>query len=252
MLVSGQAPAPASLSNESNAARSTSLKQAALPLRSQQHLATLRSTTCPICAAQGQALFDFFVDVQYALSKTQAAQRALAQERGFCSVHTWQFQQVASPQGISEGYAFLVEATATELRRLAGQPGEEIVARLGTFLSREGCAACQVLRETEAAQLDRFLAQIAAPEGQELYAQSAGLCLPHLRTSLAASPPRAVADFLVQEQVRHLEEISEDMRGYVLKRDALRRGLYNRDEEIAWRRALVQLAGEQTVCASCR
>jgi hypothetical protein len=37
------------------------------------------------------------------------------------------------------------------------------------------------------------------------------------------------------------------MRSYVLKRDALRRGLQNRDEETAWRRALVQLAGEPSV-----
>jgi hypothetical protein len=47
--------------------------------------------------------------------------------------------------------------------------------------------------------------------------------------------------------VQLLEEISEDMRSYTLKRDALRRGLLNSHEKNAWRRALVQLVGERTV-----
>ncbi|MBI1880585.1 MAG: hypothetical protein HYR94_20600 [Chloroflexi bacterium] len=134
------------------------------------------------------------------------------------------------------------------MRRLVEQPIEAIVARLDTFLSSQTCAACWLLQETERTQVSEFLAQITTPAGRELYPRSPGLCLPHLRAVLLTLPPRAVVEYLLQEQVRHLEEISEDMRSYVLKREALRRGLHNRDEETAWQRALVQLAGEQSVC----
>jgi len=252
-LLSGQSTVPTPASSEADNAKGF-IEQAVTSRPTQPQPGgrrlSLRSRTCPICAAQGQALFDFFVDAQYALSKTDQARRAFAQEHGLCRVHTWQFQQVASPQGISEGYALLIEAAASELRRSVAQPTDEIVAHIETLLAKD-CPACQVLKETESTRLGQFLEQIATPEGQELYEESQGLCLPHLHAALAACPSRATVEFLLREQVRRLEEVAEDMRSYLLKRDALRRGLHNQDEETAWRRALVQLAGEQSVIASC-
>ena len=59
--------------------------------RSSDERANLRSGTCPICAAQTQAMFDFFAHWQYSLASVPAAQRAFAAERGFCPAHTWQF-----------------------------------------------------------------------------------------------------------------------------------------------------------------
>jgi hypothetical protein len=47
------------------------------------------------------------------------------------------------------------------------------------------------------------------------------------------------------EQSSRLEELSEDMRNYVLKRDALRRDLLNANEANAWTRALIQVVGER-------
>jgi len=252
-LLSGQSAVPTPVSSEASNAKGF-IEQAVTTRPTQPQPGgrrlSLRSRTCPICAAQSQALFDFFVDAQYALSETDQARRAFAQEHGLCRAHTWQFQQVASPQGISEGYAPLVEAVASELRRSLDQPAGEIVARIETLLAKN-CPACHVLKEAGQASLKQFLEQIAAPEGQELYEESQGLCLPHLRAALAALPSRVTVEFLLREQVRRLEEVSEDMRSYMLKRDALRRGLHNQDEETAWRRALVQLAGEQSVSASC-
>jgi hypothetical protein len=49
----------------------------------------------------------------------------------------------------------------------------------------------------------------------------------------------------LEEQSRHLEELSEDMRNYVLKREAIRRDLLNDNEENAWSRALIQMVGER-------
>jgi hypothetical protein len=67
---------------------------------------------------------------------------------------------------------------------------------------------------------------------------------------LSTPPAQDIADFLIAEETNRLEEISEDMHSYVLKRDALRSGLLNSNEEYAWRRALLQLAGERTAKAS--
>jgi GTP-binding protein EngB required for normal cell division len=210
--------------------------------------------TCPICAAQGQALFAFFAQWQYTLAMDPRARRTLAAERGLCPVHTWQYQEMASPQGISDGYAPLIETLAAELSRLLEDGIECAGTPLATLLaSTATCAACRLVRETEASQVECLLAQIATAGGRADYTSSAGMCLPHLQAAIAhlensadsAIERSAVAEFLLREQVQRLEDLADDLRSYSLKRDALRRGLLNQEEANAWRRALVQVGGER-------
>jgi Dynamin family len=213
-----------------------------------------RQRTCPICTAQGQALFAFFAQWQYTLATDTTAQRAFAAERGLCPVHTWQYQEMASPQGISDGYAPLIETLAVELTRLLERGVERAAAPLAALLaSTATCAACRLVRETTAKQVEHLLAQLVTAEGRADFASSAGLCLPHLQATLAHMEDgndriierRAVAEFLLRGQVRRLEDLADDLRSYSLKRDALRRGLLHQEEAHAWRRALVQVVGER-------
>jgi GTP-binding protein EngB required for normal cell division len=208
--------------------------------------AGLRGGSCPICAAQNRAIFEFFAYWQYTLATSAAAQREFAAARGFCAAHTWQFQRIASPQGISEGYAPLIDAAAAALRDLVGGPLDRAASRIEALLAGEAtCPACRMLRETEVGQVRDFIEALGAGEGRALYAQSDGLCLPHLRAALAGGTSAEVAEFLLRAQVGFLEEVAEDMRSYTLKRDAVRRGLLNDREEDAWRRAIVRLVGDR-------
>jgi predicted GTPase len=76
----------------------------------------VRARTCPVCAAHAEMLFSVLARWQHMLATDDAARCAFAAGRGFCPLHTWQFEQLASPQGISEGYAPLV----VELPRFRG------------------------------------------------------------------------------------------------------------------------------------
>jgi len=210
--------------------------------------------TCPICVILGQALFAFFAKWQYTLATDATAQRTFAAQRGLCPMHTWQYQEMASPQGISDGYAPLIETLAVELSRLSERAIEHSAAPLAALLANSTtCAACRLVRETAAEQVEQLLAHLITAEGSADYASSAGLCLPHLQAAFAhmegsvygISERKVVAEFLLREQVRHLENLADDLRSYTLKRDALRRGLLNQEEAGAWRRALVQLVGER-------
>jgi GTP-binding protein EngB required for normal cell division len=210
--------------------------------------ALLRGGTCPICDAQTQRIFSYFAQWQYTLATEERAQRAFAAARGFCHFHTWQFGQIASPLGISEGYAPLIEAVTAELRQTLETARDASAADGERWLSSvETCPACRVLRETEVEQRQNLVAQLETAEGRDTYERSRGLCLPHLGMVLKAALPDGVGEFLLKEQVQRLEELSEDMRSYTLKRAALRRALLNANEEHAWRRALVQLTGERNV-----
>jgi GTP-binding protein EngB required for normal cell division len=229
------------------ASRSPAQKAGLLP-------ANVRTQTCAICSAQGQALFAFFAQWQCQLATDPAAQRAFAAGRGFCPVHTWQFQEMASPHGISDGYAPLIETLAGELSRLSAHSVERAAQSLAALLADSAtCAACRLVRETSAEQIEQLLAHLATEEGRADYTSSAGLCLPHVQAALAYLEQRAdgtsqrdgIAEFLLREQVRRLANLAEDLRSYALKRDALRRGLLRQEEDMAWKRALVQVVGER-------
>jgi len=201
---------------------------------------------CPVCAAQTQALLDLFVETQYALGTAADAQQSFAQAHGFCQVHTWQFQPFTSPQGLSAGLGPLIETVLADLRRIIETPPAEIMPQVEARLSApKVCAACRIAEEAQRAAVAHFLQEIETAEGRRRYAHSSGLCLRHLRAILARKPRQQTTSYLLRQQAQRLEEISEDMRSYVLKRAALRRGLTNSDEEGAWRRALVQLVGER-------
>ena len=213
-----------------------------------------RTRTCPICVVQGQALFAFFAKWQYTLATDATAQRAFAAQRGLCPVHTWQYQEMASPQGISDGYAPLIETLAVELSRLSERTVEHAAASLAALIASSiTCAACRLVRETAAERVAQLLVHLITAEGRADFASSAGICLPHLQVAFAhmessvdgISERKVVTEFMLHEQVRHLEDLADDLRSYTLKRDALRRGLLNQEEADAWRRALVQLVGER-------
>jgi GTP-binding protein EngB required for normal cell division len=216
--------------------------------------AQVRGRTCPVCAGQGQALFAFFAKWQYQLATDAAEQHAFAAERGFCPVHTWQYQEMASPQGISDGYAPLIEALAGKLSRMIERSPERAAEALAVLLAdATTCAACRLVRETAAEQIEQLLTHLATAGGRADYASSVWLCLPHMQAALAHLEQRAdgtvernvITEFLLREQARRLSDLAEDLRSYALKRDALRRGLLRQEEADAWRRALVQVVGER-------
>ncbi len=207
---------------------------------------TSRAATCPVCAAQGDAIFRFFAQWQYQLATSRLAQREFSAARGFCPAHSWQLGQIASPQGMSAGYVLLIESTAAELQRIRHEPAAHVAARLAAlFPTAASCAACQVLEEVERSYVAQTLGRLDASDGRDDRDEAEGLCLPHLQVALASDPGATVGELLIGDQVRRLEELAEDMHSYSLKREAVRRGLLNEREEHAWRRALVQLVGER-------
>ena len=206
-----------------------------------------RTTGCPVCGAQGRAIFEFFAQWQHKLATDLRAQQAFAAAGGFCPAHTWQFQQLASPQGLSTGYAPLVELVQREIVKARDESSLLAASRLrGLSPGNRSCAACGVLLETERDVTLESLQRIAAggePAG-EIVARD--WCLGHLHGALATDLSPDVVRLLIGVQAEQLLEIVEDMRSYGLKRAAVRQGLINSREADAWRRALVRLAGERT------
>ncbi len=211
--------------------------------------------SCPVCAAQGEALFSFLAHWQYALSRDAATRATFAAGDGLCPAHTWQFQQIASPLTLALAYAPLVDRMAAALDRepppSGDGPGRQPPRGPGGIPALQTgtpCPACDVLRATASDRARALAADWATPEGRSRLRAGHVLCLPHLDLVLRGCPGR-VRDALVGHEVQRLEELSEEMHAYALKREAVRRGLIDEREETAPRRAIAMLVGERVVSA---
>ncbi len=211
---------------------------------SQPQPLTFTTRGCPICAALGRETFDFFAKYQSDLIEDAEVREAFVKSKGFCKFHTWQFEKISSPQGISEGYVSWVEKVASDLRLAVQMAPTELSNYMSKLLpDSENCLACRILNERETTFINQYVKYVVTEEGKDYFRKSLGLCLPHLRKVLETNLPSEISEFLLNEQVRHFEELSEDMHSYTLKRNAIRHSLSNDNEDDAWMYALIHLVG---------
>jgi len=208
----------------------------------------LREWGCPVCNHLMEAAFEFYRKFQYSLSADEATQRAFADQLGFCPLHTWQLAAIASPQGLSLGYPKLLERLSDTLSGLLDGRSEAAGSVAAIVRSAQTCQVCRLLQSEEQGHIARLSQFFAEPAGREAYGRGHGVCLRHLALLLGASPPAEIARFLLGEAVRRFDQLSEDMRNYAIKRDAIRSGLLTSDEDEAYLRALIRLAGHKGLC----
>jgi predicted GTPase len=209
----------------------------------------LKTRGCAVCNRMDHAAAHFFASWQYALAARESAQRAHAASLGFCPLHTWQLEAISSQQGASIGFSALMERLSGDLSRLAASeesnPSESVQA-LVQDPSR--CSVCRLVRDSETKYLSDLAGFVRTGEGQKAYAYSQGVCLRHLGMLIANVASEEMVRFLLDHAARRFLEISEDMRNYALKRDALRYHMLNQDEKDAYLRALIHTAGAKRVC----
>jgi len=208
---------------------------------------------CPICTRVVESLLDFMGRYQYELAVTDAAQAEHADKGGFCPLHTWQYERMASPQGICAGYPRLLSRLGARLRSSASSEGadcsSEDVRRL--LAGPDACPACRVVEAAEEAAIRAVLLQLDAPPDAES-AGSPPLCLPHLCRVLSAMPAGHDRQILLDRQAQILDRVAEDMQQHALKHHAIRRGLMTEEESNAHIHGLSLLAGHPVLSAMRR
>jgi hypothetical protein len=75
------------------------------------------------------------------------------------------------------------------------------------------------------------------------------ICLPHLQLLLDAIEDPGLVGRLLKREATIIGRLSEDMKRYALKRDAVRRHLLSEEETNAARQALLMLVGHRNVMA---
>ena len=209
-----------------------------------------RKTGCRICGEVLESIFRFLSKYQYDLTIRPETQQDHARRGGFCTLHTWQYEGISSPQGVCEAYPRLTHRIAEELARSAGrvsQQGEPIEMLRGLLSTSRTCRVCR--ERIDAEQLAVAKAGETVHRAAREEARVPAYCLPHLAMVVESLGPGTDAQNLLQAHAYLMERTTEDLQRYALKHDALRRHLASEEERRASQLALLLLAGHRNVSA---
>ena len=205
---------------------------------------------CRVCSHVAEAMFGFMAKFQYRIIINAHERSKLASRGGLCPLHTWQYSEIASPQGIAASFPIVLTTLSRRLGNLAEADGRNTLeAETKKLLTKpEQCGACQEQFGVEEQFITEVLQDITAHRG-EGPAKMPVLCLPHLSAVLRKLPDSELAGQIVAFQAAILELLAENLERYALKHDALRRGLQSEDERVAYHQALSQLVGDKRLHA---
>jgi hypothetical protein len=214
-------------------------------------IAVDRRTGCWICGQGLEAVFRFLSKHQYQLTIDRAAQQEHAKRGGFCSLHTWQYENISSPYGVCASYPALVHRLASELQALAGDVDGPIrtfenISNLGA--SQGTCQVCQVRIEAERNAVHEAADRIRKITNSQVGNMPA-CCLVHLAMTTSVLGKGQPARLLLGAHAQFLERLGEDAQRYALRHDALRRYLTSEEERRASQLLLLMLAGHRNVSA---
>jgi len=203
--------------------------------------------SCAVCNRIVDAVLDFFRTYQYELYVSADVQREHAEAGGFCPMHTWQYANLASPQGICGAYPEVLFRFSEDLRDIAEghAPKHASEGVAGPPLPPDrSCPACHKARAAEQTVV-REIAQ-ALEEGQSGRTEKR-LCLTHLEDVLLELHSSSVAKELLERESNTLRQIAENLQRYALKHEGRRSDLITEEEWQAPNQALTLLAGHRNV-----
>jgi small GTP-binding protein len=203
--------------------------------------------SCEICKEISDVVWHFLSRYQYRLATDPLEQKRFARRGGFCPTHHWEYQSLASPYGVCAGHPPLLDQMAAQLREAGGSSSKTSQSATEMLeATRADCILCEVRDAAEAKAVDAMAARFQV-EGAKTLDSLSAICLPHLAMLIRSMDEPAEIAALLARQAMLLERISEDMRQFTLKHDAVKRSLETHEEETATRRALLLLAGRRNI-----
>jgi GTP-binding protein EngB required for normal cell division len=210
---------------------------------------SLLRLNCAVCDRIVDAVFDFLRTYQYELYVSEEVQRQHAEAGGFCAMHTWQYANLASPQGICSAYPQVLFRFSEDLLGLA----EGRALQHGTtgvsgppLPAGENCPACQKAAVAERRTVQEIAAACESiANGGKM--QGKRFCLTHLEGVLRALRSTAVGKNILLRESETFRRVAENLQRYALKHEGRRSDLITEEEWSAPKQALTLLAGHRSV-----
>lgn len=174
----------------------------------------LASGRCPVChalAADERRWLDSFWREG---RRDPATRRRFFAAGGFCSRHAWLLHDLVVDAGasaaVADAYGALAERDMAELAAPIAARGRP---RTRGLLRRTGeCPACVAAADALERKTHFFRELLGNSAGRERYERSAALCLPHLRSAIAAAGREdETSVYLLHDWRRRLDAVREQL-----------------------------------------
>ena len=222
----------------------------------------LEGAGCPFCALVTGALERYFTTVLYEQVNDIDLRAKLRESQGYCAAHGEMLRQARSALGsaiihrdiVNTLFQALEEQPPEKAQRgwLRGLVDAESRSRHRVLGGAESCPACQRVRERELNYADTLLLNWDDELLQSRFRSSAGLCLSHLRLTLARTRDAARFEALKAAHLAIWRDLIGELDEFIRKQD------YRfADEEIgaegtSWSRAIDLVSGSWRVAGSHR
>jgi len=205
---------------------------------------------CPLCRLEARAEKAYIDSLNYERVLDIPTRDALKAARGLCAQHTraWQALQ-GSALGMAIVYRVAVldllrategleEAPRSLLRRASG-PAQAVASLDASGL----CPACALLADTARNFADLLLKDLKSADVQALLRDCGGLCLPHLRMTLARPGAGRTYKTLIDVQRQAWTALMAELDEFIRKNDHRFRHEPMETEHDSWLRALDVMVG---------
>ena len=205
---------------------------------------------CEICLRVEQSIFEFLSSFQSRAARHPAVRQELADNRGLCGPHSWQFETIAAPRELCASLAQVLESQAARLRAVAtgldAHRADLLCVSIEQMLpDADYCPACRIATSVEQKTAGSLAFRLEASAGR-ISRSFPAICLPHIGSVTGTLKDAALREALMRRQAKLLERFAEDMRRFALKQGAARRWALNNDELGAAQRGSPALVGAPT------
>lgn len=199
---------------------------------------------CTVCEAMYKQVTERLRHFQYELVVHPRTQIELAEAGGLCPLHTWQYESMASPQGVAAGYPALLDRLAEKLSEIQLDAAETMAQKVEDLIpNAERCALCTVMYRAEHEMLQSAADSLDEPSPH----RSTNVCLRHMGMVLRRMKSQDAIKRLLELALKTLHRTAQDMSRYAIKHEGLRRYLQTEDEKHAYIKALLLLVGPRTL-----
>lgn len=205
---------------------------------------------CPLCRLEARAEKAYIDSLNYERVLDVPTRDALKASRGLCASHGRAWQAL---QGSALGIAIVYRVSVLDLLRdteALEPPSRSLLRRASgpvqaaAALEASGpCPACTLLEDTARGFADLLLKDLKSAEVQDLLRDCGGLCLPHLRMTLARPGAGKTYKTLIAVQRQAWTALMAELDEFIRKNDHRFRHEPMESERDAWLRALDVMSG---------
>ena len=218
---------------------------------------------CPFCALITTALERYFCTVLYEQVNDIDLRANLRASQGFCAAHGEMLRQARSPLGSAIIHRDIVNTLVRILEEerspenvprswLRGLVDPRRPARDLALGEAEPCPACLRVRERELHYADTLLLNWGDERIRQKFGSSAGLCLSHLRLTLARSRDSGQFEALRDAHLAKWRDLIGELDEFIRKNDYRFAGEEIGAEGTSWSRAIDLVSGAWQVAGSYR